>query len=180
VKISGVPTRSIRHGATRRAEDVGARVLRAGYHVDYTGQSRQARQEQRKIPSKAFALAVHRRHLSRARPRSQLSAIRSFIHRGSVFAARDGSARSSHVPSSSRAHRVSAFRRTKGWDAEVHITRGGPRHARGLVSKNGILNSESRTAVKRRASKLDAVREARAPRFGPIMMTTSRDRGNFR
>jgi multidrug efflux pump len=58
VKISGVAPRSTEAGL-RVLEDAAARILPAGYRVDYTGESRQLRQEAGKfLPAMLLALAL--------------------------------------------------------------------------------------------------------------------------
>ncbi|HEX7596628.1 MAG TPA: efflux RND transporter permease subunit, partial [Polyangia bacterium] len=58
VKISGVPSRSIEQGL-KVLEDAAAKILPAGYRVDYTGESRQLRQEGGKfLPAMGLALVL--------------------------------------------------------------------------------------------------------------------------
>src|SRR5262249_62090280 len=58
VKISGVATRSL-DDALRVLENTASRVLLVGYHFDYTGESRQLREESQKfLPAMGLALVL--------------------------------------------------------------------------------------------------------------------------
>jgi len=58
VKISGVPSRSLENGL-RVLEDEAAKILPPGYRIDYTGESRQLRQESGKfLPAMGLALVL--------------------------------------------------------------------------------------------------------------------------
>jgi multidrug efflux pump len=169
VKISGVPSRSI-DGALAAIESSARRVLPSGYHVDYTGQSRQLRQESgRFLP--AFALAVIVIFLVLA---AQFNSFRDpfVILAGSVPLAMFGALVFTFLkfmgPPGLR------FPLTQGWTTTLNIySEVGLVTLVGLVSKNGILIVEF--ANRRQAeglSKVDAVRDAARTRFRPIMMTT--------
>ncbi len=58
VRLSGVPSRSVEQGLAV-LEQAAARILPPGYHVDYTGESRQLRQESGKfLPAMSLALIL--------------------------------------------------------------------------------------------------------------------------
>jgi multidrug efflux pump len=58
VKISGVAPRSL-DGGLRVLEDAAAKILPPGYHIDYTGESRQLRQESGKfLPAMGLAIVL--------------------------------------------------------------------------------------------------------------------------
>jgi multidrug efflux pump len=169
VKISGVPTRSI-DGALNVLETSARRVLPSGYHVDYTGQSRQLRQESGKFLP-AFGLAVVVIFLVLA---AQFNSFRDpfVILAGSVPLAMFGALIFTFLkflgPPGLR------FPLTQGWTTTLNIySEVGLVTLVGLVSKNGILIVEfaNRRQIEG-LSKLDAVREAARTRFRPIMMTT--------
>ena len=169
MKISGVPSRSI-DGALAAIESSARRVLPSGYHVDYTGQSRQLRQESGKFLP-AIALAVILIFLVLA---AQFNSFRDpfVILAGSVPLAMFGALVFTFLKFIGPAR--PALSLTQGWTTTLNIySEVGLVTLVGLVSKNGILIVEF--ANRRQAeglSKIDAVRDAARTRFRPIMMTT--------
>ncbi len=169
VKISGVPTRSI-DGALQALETSARRVLPSGYHVDYTGQSRQLRQESGKFLP-AFALAIVVIFLVLA---AQFNSFRDpfVILAGSVPLAMFGALIFTFLKFTGPPGLH--FPLTRGWTTTLNIySEVGLVTLVGLVSKNGILIVEfANRAQAEGRSKVDAVREAARTRFRPIMMTT--------
>ncbi|MGH7296250.1 MAG: efflux RND transporter permease subunit, partial [Polyangiaceae bacterium] len=169
VKISGVAPRSVDAGL-RALEDAAKRILPAGYHVDYTGQSRQLRRESGKfLPAMALSLVLIFLVLA-----AQFNSFRDpfVILAGSVPLAMFGALLFTFLKFAGPpgVH----FRLTDSWTTTLNIySQVGLVTLAGLVSKNGILivefaNLQQRLGV----PKLDAVRAAAATRLRPILMTT--------
>ncbi len=169
VKMSGVATQSL-SGALDTIEKAAAEKLPPGYRVDYTGESRQLRQEGGKfLPAMGLALLLIFLVLA-----AQFNSFRDpfVILAGSVPLAMFGAliftflkfAGPPGVP----------FGLTQGWTTTLNIySQVGLVTLVGLVSKNGILIVEFANAEQERGlSKLDAVRAAAATRLRPILMTT--------
>ncbi|HEY3355199.1 MAG TPA: efflux RND transporter permease subunit [Polyangia bacterium] len=169
VKISGVAPRSV-EGGLRVLEDAAARILPPGYHVDYTGESRQLRQEGGKfLPAIGLALLLIFLVLA-----AQFNSFRDpfVILAGSVPLAMFGALIFTFLkfagPPGLR------FGLTEGWTTTLNIySQVGLVTLVGLVAKNGILIVEFANAQQALGlSKMDAVRRAALTRLRPIMMTT--------
>jgi multidrug efflux pump len=169
VKISGVASRSVDEGL-RVLEGAAARTLPPGYRVDYTGESRQLRQESGKfLPAMGLAvvlifLVLAAQFNSFRDPLVILSASAPLAIFGAlIFTFLEFSG-----PPGLR------FGLTQGWTTTLNIySQVGLVTLVGLVSKNGILIVEFANAQQRLgASKLDAARAAAATRLRPILMTT--------
>jgi multidrug efflux pump len=169
VKISGVAPRSLDAGL-KALEDAAARVLPPSYHVDYTGESRQLRQESGKfLPAMGLALVLIFLVLA-----AQFNSFRDpfVILAGSVPLAMFGALAFTFLKFAGPPGMH--FKLTEGWTTTLNIySQVGLVTLVGLVSKNGILIVEF--ANKQQAaglSKIDAVRAAASTRLRPIMMTT--------
>jgi multidrug efflux pump len=169
VKISGVHTQSI-DGALKVLETAAATKLPPGYRVDYTGESRQMRQEaDRFLP--AMGLAVVLIFLVLA---AQFNSFRDpfVVLVGSVPLAMFGALVFTFLkflgPPGMK------FAATEGWTTTLNIySQVGLVTLVGLVSKNGILIVEFANVLQEQgATKLEAVREAALTRLRPILMTT--------
>jgi multidrug efflux pump len=169
VKISGVAPRSA-SGGLQALEDAAARVLPPGYHVDYTGESRQLRQEGSKfLPAMGLALLLIFLVLA-----AQFNSFRDpfVILAGSVPLALFGALIFTFLkfagPPGLR------FPLTEGWTTTLNIySEVGLVTLVGLVAKNGILIVEFANVQQARGlSKLEAVRLAAVTRLRPVLMTT--------
>ncbi|MBX3259626.1 MAG: efflux RND transporter permease subunit [Labilithrix sp.] len=169
IKISGVQTQSL-EGALAVLEDAAAKVLPPGSRVDYTGESRQLRQEGGKFLP-AMGLAVLLIFLVLA---AQFNSFRDplVILAGSVPLAMFGALIFTFLKFQGFAGLT--FPLTEGWTTTLNIySQVGLVTLIGLVSKNGILIVEFANAQQARGvSKLDAVRAAAHTRLRPILMTT--------
>ena len=169
IKISGVAPRSV-DAALRTLEDAAARVLPASYHVDYTGQSRQLRQESGKFAG-ALALALILIFLVLA---AQFNSFRDpfIVLAGSVPLAMFGALLFTFLKFSGPPGLHFAL--TDPWTSTLNIySQVGLVTLAGLVSKNGILivqfaNLQQEAGL----SKLEAVRVAATTRLRPVLMTT--------
>ncbi len=168
VKISGVAIRPLDE-ALRYLEDEAAKILPAGYSIDYTGESRQLRTEGNKFLP-AFSLAIILIFLVLA---AQFNSFRDpfVILAGSVPLAVFGAL-------------IFTFLKmpdpnipfwTQGWTTTMNIySQVGLVTLVGLVAKNGILIVEFANKLQLQGhSKIDAVRESAATRLRPILMTTA-------
>jgi multidrug efflux pump len=169
VKISGVAPRSL-DGGLKVLEEAAAKVLPPGYRVDYTGESRQLREEAGKfLPAMGLALVLIFLVLA-----AQFNSFRDpfVILAGSVPLAMFGALAFTFLKFAGPPGLH--FRMTEGWTTTLNIySQVGLVTLVGLVSKNGILIVEF--ANQRQAdgfSKIDAVRAAAATRLRPILMTT--------
>ena len=169
VKISGVAPRSL-DGGLRVLEDAAARILPPGYHVDYTGESRQLRQESGKFLP-AMGLAVVLIFLVLA---AQFNSFRDpfVILAGSVPLAMFGALIFTFLKFAGPpgVH----FGLTEGWTTTLNIySQVGLVTLVGLVSKNGILIVQFANVQQLEGkSKVDAVHAAATTRLRPILMTT--------
>ncbi len=169
VKLSGIATQGL-DAALKVLETAAAAKLPPGYHVDYTGESRQLRQEGGKFLP-AMGLAVLLIFLVLA---AQFNSFRDplVILAGSVPLAMFGALVFTFLkftgPPGMR------FALTEGWTTTLNIySQVGLVTLVGLVSKNGILIVEFANAQQEKgASKLEAIKQAASTRLRPILMTT--------
>jgi multidrug efflux pump len=169
VKLSGVAPRSL-DSALRVLEDAAARILPAGYRIDYTGESRQLRQEGGKfLPAIGLALVLIFLVLA-----AQFNSFRDplVILAGSVPLAMFGAMIFTFLKFAGPPGLH--FKLTEGWTTTLNIySQVGLVTLVGLVSKNGILIVEFANAQQRQGlSKIEAVRQAASTRLRPILMTT--------
>ncbi|AKV04509.1 RND multidrug efflux transporter [Labilithrix luteola] len=169
VKLSGVATRSL-DGALKVMEDTAEKTLPQGYHIDYTGESRQLRQEGGKfLPAMGLAILLIFLVLA-----AQFNSFRDplVILGGSVPLAMFGALIFTFLkfagPPGLR------FPLTQGFTTTLNIySQVGLVTLIGLVSKNGILIVEfANTQQQLGLSKIEAVRVAAETRLRPILMTT--------
>ena len=169
VKLSGVAPRGV-DGALQVLEQAAARILPPGYRVDYTGESRQLRQEGgRFLPAMGLALVLIFLVLA-----AQFNSFRDpfVILGGSVPLAMFGAMIFTFLKFSGPPGL--SFKLTEGWTTTLNIySQVGLVTLVGLVSKNGILIVEFANAQQRLGlSKIEAVRKAASTRLRPILMTT--------
>jgi multidrug efflux pump len=168
VKLSGIPMRPLDE-ALRFLETEAAKVLPAGYVVDYTGESRQLRKEGNKFLP-AFSLAVILIFLVLA---AQFNSFRDpfVILAGSVPLAMFGALIFTFLKMPDP--NVPFW--TSGWTTTLNIySQVGLVTLIGLVSKNGILIVEfANTLQLQGLSKLDAVQQAAVTRLRPVLMTSA-------
>ncbi|MGH7438510.1 MAG: efflux RND transporter permease subunit, partial [Polyangiaceae bacterium] len=135
VKISGVAPRSL-DDALKTLETSAAKVLPAGYRIDYTGESRQLRQESGKfLPAMALALVLIFLVLA-----AQFNSFRDpfVILAGSVPLAMFGALSFTFLKFAGPPGMH--FKMTEGWTTTLNIySQVGLVTLVGLVSKNGIL-----------------------------------------
>jgi multidrug efflux pump len=170
IKISGVAPRSMDEGL-KVLEAAARRIMPAGSHIDYTGESRQLRREEGKfLPAMGLALALIFLALA-----AQFNSFRDpfVVLAGSVPLAIFGALIFTFLkftgPPGLR------FPLTEGWTTTLNIySQVGLVTLVGLIAKNGILIVEF--ANKQQAaglSKIEAVRQAALTRLRPILMTTA-------
>jgi multidrug efflux pump len=169
IKISGVATQSL-EGGLGVLEAAAARVMPAGSRIDYTGESRQLRQEGGKfLPAMLLALVVIFLVLA-----AQFNSFRDpfVILAGSVPLAMFGALIFSFLKFQGPPGMSDPL--TEGWTTTLNIySQVGLVTLIGLVSKNGILIVEFANARQLAgAAKIDAVLEAARTRLRPILMTT--------
>lgn len=169
IKISGVTTRSL-DGGLKVLEEAAAKVLPPGFRVDYTGESRQLRQEGGKfLPAMGLAILLIFLVLA-----AQFNSFRDpfVILAGSVPLAMFGALIFTFLKF--QGPPGMSFALTEGWTTTLNIySQVGLVTLVGLVSKNGILIVEfANTQQEIGKSKLEAVREAALTRLRPILMTT--------
>jgi multidrug efflux pump len=169
IKISGVAPRSLDAGL-KVLEEAAAATLPPGSRVDYTGESRQLREESGKfLPALLLALVLIFLALS-----AQFNSFRDplVVLAGSVPLALFGASiftflRFAGPPGMS-------FALTEGWTTTLNIySQVGLVTLVGLIAKNGILIVEFANGQQLSGmSKLDAVHSAALTRLRPILMTT--------
>ena len=169
VKISGVAPRSLDAGL-KVLEEAAAKILPPGYRMDYTGESRQLRQESgRFLPAMALALTLIFLVLA-----AQFNSFRDpfVILAGSVPLAMFGAMIFTFLKFG--APPGLHFHLTEGWTTTLNIySQVGLVTLVGLVSKNGILIVEFANAQQELGlSKIAAVRAAATTRLRPILMTS--------
>jgi multidrug efflux pump len=169
IKLSGVAPRSL-DAALHVLEDTAAKILPSGYHIDYTGESRQLRQEGGKfLPAMALALVLIFLVLA-----AQFNSFRDpfVILAGSVPLAMFGAMIFTFLKFAGPPGLH--FKLTEGWTTTLNIySQVGLVTLVGLVSKNGILIVEFANAQQRLGiPKIEAVHRAAITRLRPILMTT--------
>jgi multidrug efflux pump len=169
IKISGLPTRSLQDGL-RVLEATAAKILPPGSKLDYTGESRQLRQESgRFLPALGLAMLVIFLVLA-----AQFNSFRDpfVILAGSVPLAMFGALIFTFLTFSGPPGMTFAL--TEGWTTTLNIySQVGLVTLAGLIAKNGILivqfaNEQQLAGM----DKVTAVREAASIRLRPILMTT--------
>jgi multidrug efflux pump len=167
VKLSGMTNRTLDEALTA-LEDAAKEILPPGYSVDYTGESRQLRQEGNKFLP-AFTLAILMIFLALA---VQFNSFRDpcIILFGSVPMAMFGALLFTFLKMPNP--ELSYW--TNGWTTTLNIyAQVGLVTLVGLIAKNGILIVEFANKLQEQGrSKADAVREAAMTRLRPILMTT--------
>jgi multidrug efflux pump len=169
IKISGVAPRSLDAGL-KVLEEAAAKTLPPGYRIDYTGESRQLRQETgRFLPAMGLALVLIFLVLA-----AQFNSFRDpfVILAGSVPLAMFGAMVFTFLKFAGPPGLH--FKLTEGWTTTLNIySQVGLVTLVGLVSKNGILIVEFANAQQELGmAKLDAIRAAATTRLRPILMTT--------
>ena len=168
VKISGVAIRPLDE-ALKFMEAEAAKILPSGYSLDYTGESRQLRQEGSSKFLITFGLAVMIIFLVLA---AQFNSFRDpfIILLGSVPMAMFGALLFTFLKMP--APDMPFW--TNGWTTTLNIySQIGLVTLIGLISKNGILIVEFANQLQRQGlQKIDAVRSAALTRLRPIVMTT--------
>ena len=169
VKISGLSPRGLELGL-KVLEDEAAKILPPGYRIDYTGESRQLRQESGKfLPAMGLALVLIFLVLA-----AQFNSFRDpfVILAGSVPLAMFGAMIFTFLKFSGPPGL--RFPLTEGWTTTLNIySQVGLVTLVGLVSKNGILIVEFANAQQEGGmSKIDAIRAAATTRLRPVLMTT--------
>jgi len=167
IKISGVATRGL-DSALKFLEDKAAQILPPGYHVDYTGESRQLRVEGNKFLP-LFALAGVLIFLVLA---AQFNSFRDpfVILAGSVPLAMFGALTMTALKMPNP--NVHFF--TDRWTTTLNVySQVGLVTLVGLISKNGILIVQFANELQRAGhSKIDAVKAAALTRLRPILMVS--------
>ncbi|MBL8719742.1 MAG: efflux RND transporter permease subunit [Myxococcales bacterium] len=169
VKISGLAPRSLAEGL-KVLEDEAKKILPPGYRVDYTGESRQLRQEGGKfLPAMGLALLLIFLVLA-----AQFNSFRDpfVVLAGSVPLAMFGALIFTFLKFAGPPGMH--FKPTEGWTTTLNIySQVGLVTLVGLVSKNAILIVEFANAQQEAGmSKLEAVQAAAETRLRPILMTT--------
>ena len=167
VKLSGMTNRTLDQ-ALKVLEDSAREILPPGYTIDYTGESRQLRQEGNKFLP-AFSLAVVLIFLALA---VQFNSFRDplVILAGSVPLAMFGALVFTYL----KMPNPNIPYWTNGWTTTLNIyAQVGLVTLVGLIAKNGILIVEFANKLQEEGrTKLDAVREAAMTRLRPILMTS--------
>src|SRR4029079_16535482 len=167
VKLSGMTNRTLDQ-ALKVLEDAAREILPPGYTFDYTGESRQLRTEGNKFLP-AFVLAVVLIFLALA---VQFNSFRDplVILAGSVPLGMFGALTLTFL----KMPNPNMHFFTDGWTTTLNVySQVGLVTLVGLVSKNGILIVEFANQLQRTGkSKIEAVKEAAATRFRPILMTS--------
>jgi len=169
IKISGVAPRSVDQGL-QVLETAAKKVLPPDARIDYTGESRQLRQESGKFLP-ALGLAIILIFLALA---AQFNSFRDpfVVLAGSVPLAMFGALIFTFLKFAGPPGM--SFPLTQGWTTTLNIySQVGLVTLVGLVAKNGILivefaNSQQAAGL----SKIEAVKAAAATRLRPILMTT--------
>ncbi|HTQ04408.1 MAG TPA: efflux RND transporter permease subunit [Polyangiaceae bacterium] len=169
IKISGVAPRSLDNGL-KVLEKAADRILPPGSRIDYTGESRQLRQESGKFLP-AFTLALILIFLALA---AQFNSFRDpfVVLAGSVPLAMFGALIFTFLKFAGPPGMHFAL--TEGWTTTLNIySQVGLVTLVGLIAKNGILIVEFANVQQAAGhSKLEAVHSAALTRLRPILMTT--------
>ena len=169
IKISGLTTRSLDDGL-KMLEDEAKRIMPPGYRLDYSGQSRQLREEGGKFLP-ALGLAIVLIFLTLA---AQFNSFRDplVVLAGSVPLAMFGALIFTFLKFAGPPGL--SFSLTEGWTTTLNIySQVGLVTLVGLVAKNGILIVEFANAQQALGmSKLRAAHTAALTRLRPIVMTT--------
>jgi multidrug efflux pump len=169
VKISGLAPRGL-EGGLKLLEDEAAKILPPGYRVDYTGESRQLRQEGGKFLP-AMGLAVVLIFLVLA---AQFNSFRDplVVLAGSVPLAMFGALIFTFLKFAGPPSLT--YPLTTGWTTTLNIySQVGLVTLVGLIAKNAILIVEFANAQQEAGmSKVEAVQSAAMTRLRPILMTT--------
>jgi multidrug efflux pump len=169
IKISGMAPRSANDGL-KVLETAAAKVMPAGSRIDYTGESRQMRQESNKFLP-ALGLAILLIFLVLA---AQFNSFRDplVVLAGSVPLALFGALIFTFLKFAGPPGM--GFKLTEGWTTTLNIySQVGLVTLVGLVAKNGILIVEFANSQQEAGhSKLDAIKSAALTRLRPILMTT--------
>ena len=167
VKLSGMTSRTLDQ-ALNVLEEAAREILPPGYSVDYTGESRQLRQEGNKFLP-AFLIAILMIFLALA---VQFNSFRDpcIILFGSVPLAMFGALLFTFL----KMPDPNMPFWTNGWTITLNIyAQVGLVTLVGLIAKNGILIVEFANKLQEQGlSKVDAVREAAMTRLRPVLMTT--------
>jgi multidrug efflux pump len=167
VKLSGMTNRTLDQALTV-LEESAQEILPPGYSIDYTGESRQLRQEGNKFLP-AFALAIVMIFMALA---VQFNSFRDpgIILFGSVPLAMFGALLFTFL----KMPNPNLPFWTNGWTTTLNIyAQVGLVTLVGLIAKNGILVVEFANKLQEQGlSKIDAVQEAAMTRLRPILMTT--------
>jgi multidrug efflux pump len=167
VKLSGMTNRTLDE-ALNVLEETAKEILPPGYTVDYTGESRQLRQEGNKFLP-AFSLAIVMIFLALA---VQFNSFRDplIILMGSVPLAVFGALLFTFL----KMPNPNMPFWTNGWTTTLNIyAQVGLVTLVGLIAKNGILIVEFANKLQEQGlPKLDAIREAAMTRLRPVLMTT--------
>jgi multidrug efflux pump len=167
VKLSGMTNRTLDQ-ALKVLEDAAKEILPPGYSVDYTGESRQLRQEGNKFLP-AFILAIVMIFLALA---VQFNSFRDplVILLGSVPLAMFGALIFTYL----KMPNPNIPYWTNGWTTTLNIyAQVGLVTLVGLIAKNGILVVEFANKLQEEGrSKIEAVREAAKTRLRPVLMTS--------
>jgi multidrug efflux pump len=169
IKVSGVAPRSVDAGI-KVLEGAAAKLLPPGSRVDYTGESRQLRQEAGKfLPALGLALVLIFLALA-----AQFNSFRDpfVVLAGSVPLALFGALIFTFLKFAGPPGLN--FPLTTGWTTTLNIySQVGLVTLVGLIAKNGILIVEfANTRQEAGMSKVEAVRTAALTRLRPILMTT--------
>jgi multidrug efflux pump len=169
IKISGVAPRSLDNGL-KVLEKAAARIMPPGSRVDYTGESRQLRQESGKFLP-AFTLALILIFLALA---AQFNSFRDplVVLAGSVPLAMFGALIFTFLKFAGPPGMHFAL--TEGWTTTLNIySQVGLVTLVGLIAKNGILIVEFANVQQIAGhTKIEAVKSAALTRLRPILMTT--------
>jgi multidrug efflux pump len=167
VKLSGMTNRTLDEALTV-LEDAATEILPPGYTMDYTGESRQLRQEGNKfLPAFSLAIVLIFMALS-----VQFNSFRDplIILFGSVPLAMFGALLFTFLkmPNPNMPFWTSGWTTTLNIYAQVGLVT-----LVGLIAKNGILIVEFANKLQEDGlSKIDAVKEAAMTRLRPVLMTT--------
>jgi len=169
VKLSGVYMGPLSEGL-KFMEDEAAKIMPKGYVIDYTGESRQLRQEG---GSKEFAIYLLALALIFLVLAAQFNSFRDpfIIILGSVPLALFGALIFAflRMPNPNIPYFTTAFSTTLNIYSKVGLVT-----LIGLIAKNGILIVEFANKLQEQGKdKIDAVREACLTRLRPILMTTA-------